>query len=181
MDSREKSLPVIGSSNYRAQAYKRDLSKLWNNDSHWLECRLKWRCERWGSANLPASRPWASHITTQTVNHSLGYQKICTLISIYGTFSVSQVLYQVGAGPMEMCKSYKSLLSGSTRSRGRQTLCNVSKFWTKHQGDGGKKCCSNKRWWVGILQNGQREKKFKLSKGKEEGKGTDVFTEQVIR
>lgn len=41
-------------------------------------------------------------IITQTVNHSLGYQKIHSLISIYGTFSVSQALYQVGAEPMEI-------------------------------------------------------------------------------
>lgn len=81
MDSRGKSLPVIGSSNYTAQAQKRELSKLCNYDSHWLEYRLKWRRERWGSANLngpanftcfldgpanlPASRPWATHY-----NHS---------------------------------------------------------------------------------------------------------------
>ena len=90
------------------------------------------------------------------MNHSLGYQKTHSLISIYGTFSVSQALYQVGAGPMEIPKI---LLSGSTWSHGRQTLCNMLKFWTKHQGGGGKKCCSKKRWWVGILPSGQREKK----------------------
>lgn len=41
MDSRGKSLPVVGSSKCKAQGWERHLGELWFCDSHWLE----WRCE----------------------------------------------------------------------------------------------------------------------------------------
>lgn len=41
MNSRGKSLPVVGSSKCKAQGWERHLGELWFCDSHWLE----WRCE----------------------------------------------------------------------------------------------------------------------------------------
>ena len=66
---------------------------------------------KWSRQFTCFMRPWTTHYNHSDVNHSLGYQKTHSLISIYGTFSVSQALYQVGAGPMEIPKI---LLSGST-------------------------------------------------------------------